>query len=181
MQKHALKRNTIRNDAQTPPYALEPILPFLERVVKGGIIWEPACGEGLLANALRNHGFRVTGTDIKDEHDFLSMDIGNFSAVVTNPPHSNPLKYQFLERCYELGKPFALLIPVETIGAARAQRLFQKHGAEWIFLDKRVDFKMPNKGWAGTAWMPTFWTTWGLNVGQPVSYAVLHKNGRKHD
>jgi hypothetical protein len=41
---------------------------------------------------------------------------------------------------------------------------------EWIFFKRRINFKMPNKGWTGTgAQFPTFWFTRGLNIGQNVS------------
>ena len=35
-----------------------------------------------------------------------------FDCIITNPPFS--LKQEFLQRCYELGKPFALLLPLTT-------------------------------------------------------------------
>jgi hypothetical protein len=79
---------------------------------------------------------------------------------VTNPPYG--IKYDWLERCYSLGKPFALLLPVETLGAKRAQALIAKYGMEQLLLSRRVDFYMPNKGNAGSAQFPTFW--WCYNV-----------------
>jgi hypothetical protein len=40
-----------------------------------------------------------------------------------------------------------LLVPVETIGTKGAQRLMERYGAEILLLDKRVNFRMPQKGW----------------------------------
>jgi hypothetical protein len=144
---------------QTPPYALDPIIPYLPR---GGQIWEPAEGEGYLVRGLKQAGFSVIGTDILTGTDFLDYPYTpDCSAIVTNPPFS--LKYKFLYKCYELGKPFALLMPIEVFGAVTAQRLFQKHGFEVMLLDKRIDFKMPNKKWEGKgAWFPTAWFCWKL-------------------
>ena len=152
---------------QTPAYALDPIFPYLS-----GNIWECACGEGYLADGLSKR-FSVWRTDIISGYDFLEYDAYWCDIIVTNPPFS--LKYKFLKRCYELGKPFALLMPVDVMGAKTAQRLFEEHGIEIMLLDKRINFKMPNKGWEGTAWFPTAWFCWKLlpkqiNFGHISSY-----------
>ena len=74
--------------------------------------------------------------------------------------------------------PFALLIPVETLGAKTAQALFREFGLEVIFLDRRINFKMPGKGWAGSAaQFPTAWFTWGLAIGRQMTFAQLEGNG----
>lgn len=91
-----------------------------------------------------------------------------------NPSCVNP-KHLFLGTAkYQLGKPFALLMPVEVLGAKSAQRNFKAHGIEVILLDKRVNFKMPEKGWLGSgAQFPTAWFTWGLNIGKQITFATL--------
>ena len=68
------------------------------------------------------------------------------------------------------------LTSIEGVGAKTAQVLFAAHGVEIIFLDKRVDFKMPNKGWGGSAaQFPVAWYTHGLDIGHPMTFATLHK------
>jgi hypothetical protein len=95
---------------------------------------------------------------------------------MTNPPYS--FKFDWLARCYELGKPFALLVPVETIGAKAAQRLMERYGAEQLLLDKRINFEMPNKGWAGSsAQFPVLWLCWRM-LPQPIVYGRIT---RRHD
>ena len=171
MQKHQKKSNDrvpTKDLCQTPPYALEPILPYLD-----GAIWEPACGEGYLAKGLIEQGFIVQQTDILYGYDFLKWECGVYDMIVTNPPFS--LKYKFLERCYEFDAPFALLMPVEVLGAKTAQIMFQKHGLEVMLLNKRIDFKMPNKGWAGTAWFPTAWFCHKL-LPRTVMYGRINKS-----
>jgi hypothetical protein len=80
------------------------------------------------------------------------------------------VKYPWLERSYELGRPFALLLPVETLGAASCQRLINLYGVEVILMDKRINFKMPNKGYSGKGSdFPTYWHTWGLGIGQQIT------------
>lgn len=106
---------------QTPAYALDPILPYLH-----GVIWECAAGEGSLSNAFIRHGFKVIESDILNGQDFFRWQPELFDCIVTNPPFSS--KFEWLERCYQLQKPFALLLPVETLGANKAQKLFTGGG-----------------------------------------------------
>jgi hypothetical protein len=154
---------------QTPPYALDPILASLRRE---WVIWEPASGEGNIAHALTGRGHSVIASDILTGRNFFEWQPDHFDCIVTNPPYS--IKYQWLERCYSLGKPFALLLPVETIGAARAQKLFERYGYEFVFLDKRVNFKMPMKGYEGNgAQFPVMWITSGLNIGRAVTFGKI--------
>lgn len=152
---------------QTPPYAIDPLLPYLQ---EGWNIWEPACGEGYLEGALYDSGFSVTPSDILTGQNFFEFDPGNWDCLITNPPFS--IKYQWLERCYQLGKPFALLLQVEVLGTKTAQEMFEKYGVEIIFVRPRINFKMPNKGWdGGGSQFPTAWFTWGLNVGRQMTFA----------
>jgi len=160
----------LKDLCQTPGYAVAPILPYLlqypKRLIHVGniVIWECAVGEQYLYKELSSIGFSVIGTDIKTGQDFLTFDMSGFyDVIVTNPPFS--LKYKFLERCYELEKPFALLMPVDVFGAKTAQKLFSKYGGGVILLDKRINFKMPNIGWNGSgSQFPVAWFTKGLGV-----------------
>jgi len=153
------------NDFQTPPIALKPLMPYLS-----GRIWECACGEGNLVRELKANGFEVIASDIKTGKDFLT-DLPNvdFSCIVTNPPYS--LKDQFLKRCYLLGKPFALLMPLTTLEGKRQQWL-EKYGVEIILLDKRLNFETPSGSGTGS-WFATAWFTNGLNIGKQISYGKL--------
>ena len=154
---------------QTPAYALDPLLSYL---CKNWTIWEPATGEGNIENALIEHGYSVIGTDILDGHNFFEWTPAIWDALITNPPYS--IKYEWIERCYALGRPFALLLPVETLGAAKAQRLFEKHGLELILLSRRINFKMPQKGYSGSgAQFPVAWFTYGISIGRQISFSAI--------
>lgn len=156
---------------QTPAYALDP----LWRHLGDWVIWEPACGEGLLVDALHDLGYcydQVVSSDLLTGENFFEFEPDNWDCIVTNPPFS--LKFRWLERCYQLGKPFALLLPVETLGTQTAQRMFEQYGVEVIFMDKRINFKMPLKGWeAGGATFPVAWYTWGLDIGRQMTFAKI--------
>lgn len=153
---------------QTPGYALGPLLPFIKRE---WVIWECALGEGILGAEIAKTN-RVVGSDILMMHDFLTTDCGQkYDAIITNPPFS--IKYKWIERCYELGKPFALLLPLETLGAAKAQTQFERGGIEIILFNRRVNFKMPNKGWDSSAQFPVAWFTHGFDTGTPLTYGKI--------
>lgn len=155
---------------QTPPIALDPLLPFLRPEWR---IWEPAAGEGFLVEGLYDSGFSsIAISDLLTGQNFFEYEPDTWDCLITNPPYS--IKYKWIERCYELGKPFALLLPVETLGAKTAQVFFREHGVEIILFDRRVNFKMPNIGWEGSAaQFPVAWFCWKMEIGQQLTFAQL--------
>ena len=152
------------DDFQTPSEALDYLLPYLRR---DWIIWECAMGKGNLVKALREKGFTVIGTDILQGYDFLKWTPERFDCIVTNPPYS--LKNEFLERCYELRKPFALLLPLTTLETRRRQRLFKEYGVEIIVLPKRINFETPSGKGSGS-WFAVAWFTNWLNIGRQLVF-----------
>lgn len=156
------------DDFQTPPYALAPLLPYLK---KGWHIWECACGKGYLVNGLQNLGYAVTGTDIITGHDFFTYEPEAYDCIVTNPPFR--FKGQFWKRCCELGKPFALLMPLTALETKQRQQLMQRYGIEIILLDRRINFETPNMVEKSSSWFATAWFTNGFGIGAQISFAEL--------
>lgn len=147
-----------RDRCYTPGYALDPLLAYLSL----GTIWESASGDGHLVRALEQTGHTVYASEItRGENFFTHMPPVVCAAQVTNPPYSS--KYHWIERSYAIGLPFALLLPLETLGAWSAQKHFRKHGVELLILNKRVNFYMPNMGlMGGGANFPVAWFCWRL-------------------
>ncbi len=158
------------DDCQTPPYAVEPLAPYLAPFEQ---IWEPAAGQGYMAGELFRRGHGVTSTDLSRGQDFFKMTHDYGHAIVTNPPFSK--KYPWLRHCYKLGKPFALLMQIYVFGSSQAQAMFDEFGIEIILLSPRVDFKMPNKGWRGKSHFSVAWFTWKMNIGHTLTYGKLNK------
>ena len=154
----------VADDFQTPEWVARPLYEFIP---KDWVVWEPACGNGNLVRAFESEGYKVTATDILQGVDFLEYDEEFYDVIVTNPPYS--LKDEFIERCYELGKPFALLLPLTALEGKRRQRLWAKHGVELIILPKRVNFESPYGKGQGS-WFPVAWYTWGLNIGKQLYF-----------
>lgn len=159
----------------TPPYALTPLYAYLP---KSWVIWESACGQGHLSRGLQDNGFEVVSTDIQQGFDFFTYEPIHFDMIITNPPFS--CKLQFLERCYRLAKPFALLLPVEVLGVASIQRLFDQYGVEIILLNQRVNFATINTSFEkSAAWFPVCWVTSHLFIGKQLSFGKIIKDSRQ--
>lgn len=174
---------------QTPPYALDPLMPYLQqlaaRLGRSPVIWEPFAGKGSIASTLLRWGFSVIATDIlpivstlvdpnlvECSRNAFRWRPSRFDVVVSNPPYSiKPAVYKWLE---QLGCPFALLLPLETIGGGTLHPLYERIEHEQLLLDCRVDFMMPSHTtWQeGSAQFPTFWSCRGL-LGKPVVYGKM--------
>jgi hypothetical protein len=150
---------------QTPASALDPLFPYLR---KDWTIWEPACGKGNLVRGLMEARRSVVGTDILTGTDFLSCKPPPFDMILSNPPFSK--KHQFLARCYEFQKPFALLLPATVFDSQERRRLFHQRGVQIILPNGRINFETPNhearekEGKKSSAWFYSIWVTWGLDL-----------------
>lgn len=148
----------------TLPYALDPLMPYIH----GKVVWESACGAGFL---LRDFAGEKIETDIIYGFDFFqNTPDRHWDIQVTNPPYS--LKYKWLARSYELGKPFCLLVPLEMLGAQATQKFWSIYGLPFVIvLSRRVNFIMPEKGLEGNgAQFPVMWYCHG--IGKPGQFEV---------
>ena len=162
--------NTVSlDDFQTPDYGLRPLLPYIPN---DGLIWECASGKGNLVLGLETIGYNVFGTDIIEdvnEFDFLDYEPNfDFDMILTNPPYS--LKTQFMERCYEWDKPFALLLPITHLATFKRQRMM-KAGIQIIFIGGRINFDTPSGKGTGS-WFETAWFTHGLDLPYDIMFPV---------
>jgi hypothetical protein len=165
------KRHGSPDDFQTPDYAVKPLLPYLCPLWR---IWEPAQGEGNIVRFLCEQGYDVTGSDILTGSDFLHV-IRDCDAIVTNPPYR--FKNEFIARCYALGKPFALLMPLTALESKDRQNLYRRYGMELLLMDKRIHFKTPTgkteESGLSNSWFSTCWFTWKLNLGSALTFAQI--------
>ena len=117
--------------AETHPLTTQTILSTLEPF-KGRNILDPCCGKNMMVNELINHGHNVISRDLftlEQHHDFLVADLPpEIGFIVAHPPFI--MKVAFLKRCYELGKPFALLVPLLSLGTEAIGELLYRNGCE---------------------------------------------------
>lgn len=118
-------------------------------------------GKGNIVNVLSDAGFNIRGTDIENGWDYFERPLSTlWDASITNPPYG--LKYQWLQRSVELGKPFALLVPVEMLGAKKCQDILREVHFEIMLLNRRVNFEMPSGKSDGQAQFPVMWLCSGI-------------------
>lgn len=177
--KQKPNESQVRDQCQTPDYALEPLLPYL---AGKRFIWEPAAGEGRIVRYFEKAGHLVIPGDILTGQNFFTATAPQCDALITNPPFS--VKYPFIARAFEicvpLGLPFALLIPVSAIGAAGCNQLMAKYESDTgiILPDKRIDYYMPNKGDEGTSQFPSLWLCYKL-LDKPIVHVKLNKPAKR--
>jgi len=148
---------------------LSPVEILCRSVPKEWKIWECAAGSGRLVNYLEQLGYEVEGTDILAGFDFMSplMAVPEFDMIITNPPFS--LADEWLQRCYDLGKPFALLMPITKMGEQGRFKLFKKYGIQLVMLPERCEFVTPS-GKEGGAWFYCAWFCHGLDLPSQIYF-----------
>jgi predicted RNA methylase len=137
MGKHDSNYPRVEKDAYpTPTWVTAALTRFIN--VSGLLIWEAACGNGQLADALVAAGARVFATDIVDSgyprfsarHDFLGpLCERDFDGLITNPPYGprGKLAEQFIEtglRVIQKKGFLALLLPADFDSAKTRARFF---------------------------------------------------------
>lgn len=138
-------RNAESDECLTPRYVVKPIVKYLlaKQYKK---IWCPFDLEhSLYVRVLKENGFKVINTHIKTGNDFFSIDVAkfDFDCIVSNPPFS--LKDKVLKRLYEIGKPFAILLPQNALQSRERTKLFIEYGLEYLGFDKRACFYTNNE------------------------------------
>ena len=157
----------------TPPDVTFALLDFLKLSHWSTVIWEPACGEGHMVNQIKKMGYDVFGTDIKTGTDFLKEEPPRyFTWIITNPPFS--LSEQFIRRCGELKRPFALLLKSQYWHAKRRLKLFREYTPSFVLpLTWRPDFCFGERGGAPT--MEVMWCVWEPDVLDGPAYIPLER------
>ena len=152
--KEVLKQHTLNDEFYTPESAILPLLKYLPKNIK---IWECTdFGQSEITRILREKGYQVISTH-KRIFDFLTDKPDfDFDMIITNPPYS--LKDQFIEKCYQYNKPFALLLPITALEGIKRGGLYRTYGLQLIVLDRRINYMKEKK----SNWFNTSWFCWKL-------------------
>lgn len=131
------KANSGNDEFYTPLYAITPIMKYIP---KGSKIWCPFdTKDSLYVKAFRDNGYEVVSTHIWNGEDFFYYQSADCDYIISNPPYSR--KVDVIERLFELGKPFAMLVGV--VGLFESQRrfdMFKNHNFEIMYFNKRVSY-----------------------------------------
>ena len=173
----------------TPAWVTEALA---ERINLAGLyVWEPACGDGCMAEALKVAGAIVYTTDIVDrgypgfdgELDFLSTTAVPFAfnAIITNPPYGerNKLAEKFIEAGLKRiagGGWLALLLPNDFDSAVTRRRLFADCGAfaAKVVLTRRITWFQPARATPKENHSWFVWQQRRLRCRPTIAYAPQH-------
>jgi len=159
----------------TPPWATRALCEHVLRSLldKEHVVLEPACGQGHMANVLKEYSNNVVSSDV---HDYGYGDVADFlfptyeppekvDWIITNPPFN--LGEQFIDKALEIAiNGVAVLVRssfIETIG--RYERLFRdRRPSRFAQFSERVPmFKgcLDPKGTTATSYC---WIVWGHDI-----------------
>ena len=156
----------------TPPYAIEPILPFIP---EGMTVWCPFdTDESHIPRMIREKGNVTIATHLNDGFDFFSTPC-LAEMIISNPPYS--MKNEVFERLFAIGKPFAMLVGI--VGLFESQRrfkMFRENKFEMLYLNKRVSYFKSYED-QKPALNPPFSSAWVCSgvLPQPNMFAEIHK------
>ena len=147
----------------TPPEATHALLDFIELPAESKI-WEPACGDGAMAEVFLSRGYRVHASDLRETGfghggvDFLAAPpTPGFDAIITNPPFAIAL--EFISRAIDQAPVVAMLLKSQYWHAQKRVSIFNQRPPAYVLpLTWRPDFMDGERGGAPT--MDVLWTVW---------------------
>lgn len=119
----------------TPYYAVKPIVKYIPKDYK---IWCPFDMEwSSFYQTFKENGFDVIRSHIDEGKDFFLYEPDDYDVIISNPPFN--IKDQILKRLYNLNKPFAVLLPLNTLQGKTRYKYF-KNGIQMLSFDQRIGF-----------------------------------------
>lgn len=142
-------------------------------------VWEPACGPGNIARALRRHGRKVWATDLVDyrtpdqdrgEVGFLLPAIETAQAIVTNPPFMHA--QAFVRLALERAPYVAMLLRLAFMESERRRDILDNGDLArvWVFRNRLP--MMHRAGWEGrkaNSGMAFAWFVWERGHNAPAT------------
>lgn len=128
-------RTSAGDEVYTPFYAVEPLFEFLPKDKK---IWCPFDEEwSAFYQYLSEKGYDVERSSLKEGKDFFRFEPEKWDILVSNSPFSK--KDEVLQRAFSFEKPFALLLPVNSIQGKKRFRIFDNQ-VQLLSFDGRIDY-----------------------------------------
>ena len=163
---HSFKSRESEDFYATDPKAVD-MLCDLERF--SPVVFEPACGQGHIAEALKEHGYSVTCMDIVDRGyagckigDFLKCKLSNIDAdIVTNPPYK--LAQEFVEKSMETvgdGHKVAMFLKLTFLETAKRRELFKKYPPKTVYVASQRIACWPNGRPTSQSMVCYAWFVW---------------------
>lgn len=127
------------NELYSPYYITDHIIKYLP---KDKVIWTPFdCEWSAFYQRLKEAGYKVVRSSLQDGQDFFEYEPDEWDIIVSNPPFS--LKDKVLERLYSFNKPFAILLPLNSLQGKTRYKYFSQ-GIQILSFDARVSYHDKN-------------------------------------
>ena len=121
------------NELYSPYYITDYIIKYLP---KDKIIWCPFdCEWSAFYQRLKELGYKVVRSSLQEGQDFFEYEPDGWDIIVSNPPFS--LKDKVMEILYSFNKPFAILLPLNSLQGKTRYKYF-KQGIQILSFDARV-------------------------------------------
>ena len=110
-------------------------------------VWEPACGQGHLAEVLEEYGHKVLATDLVNRGygeggidflaDFLPDGKNTFNGdILTNPPFKVAEKFveKAMDRLEQKGNRLFLFLKIQFLEGQKRKELFEKYPPKYVYV-----------------------------------------------
>lgn len=147
-----------KSDNYTTPFeAWELIFKYIKCRDK---VWCPFFCKGDLSQ----HLDKLKINYIHINKDFFTYEPEEWSCVIDNPPYNN--KQKIFERLELLGKPYALLVPMDTLERQYIAKILKNKDFTIIIPNVRFSFKEGRV----TAPFKTVWFCVGFKLGKQIIF-----------
>ncbi len=153
------------DEQYTPKYGVEVLLPHIQHL-KDKIIWCPFDREdSQFVKVLKENGFKVVYSHLDYGQDFLNYEPERWDIIISNPPYKN--KRVYWERCLDLKKPFALLLPLNILSDSVINSTMRGRERDFQLLIPSRRMRFYNRATGKTGNQPTFKASYfGVNIFQ---------------
>lgn len=134
-----LTSNKSNSELYTPYYAVQPLLKYIP---KDKIIWCPFDPEwSSFYQTFKRNGFNVVRSCLQEGYDFFNYEPEKWDIIISNPPFD--LKDEILDKLYLFNKPFALLLPLNSLQGKSRFKYFNQ-GIQLLSFDSRIAYHNPH-------------------------------------
>jgi hypothetical protein len=138
----------------TPDAPLNLLYKYIPR---DKCVWDPFFNTG----QIRNYYIKNKIKFIHDDRDAFNY-LPEYDILVSNPPFS--IKKDCFKLALQLGKPFAYLVPLDTIERQYWTEMFKDKDFTLIIPKKRIKFTESNM----TCPFKLIWITYGFNLNKQI-------------
>ena len=132
------KTDKASDEVYTPAYAIKPLIKYIKAFNPNATIWCPF--DLKFSNYVKifeEEGFKVIHSHIDEGQNFFYYEPEeHYDVIISNPPFS--CKDAVLKRLSELGKPYAMLLPVPTLQGQ--SRFPYMKNIQYLGFDKRINY-----------------------------------------